>query len=50
MGMEQQQSVHAVRFWDMIDQMRVQIFTEDDLLLLEAIKPADRFEERIARL
>ena len=45
-----QRSTYAVRFWDTVDAMRSEIFTEDDLALLEAIKPAERFEERIARL
>ncbi|MFT4308139.1 MAG: hypothetical protein ACMXYM_02105 [Candidatus Woesearchaeota archaeon] len=45
-----QKSAYAVRFWDTIDQMRNEIFTEEDLELLEAIKPSERFEEHIARL
>jgi hypothetical protein len=49
MGMVQK-SIHAVRFWDSIDQMRKEIFTEDDLELLESIKPSARFEEQLARL
>ena len=40
----------TVRFWDTIDQMRSEIFTDDDLEILESIKAAERFEERIARL
>jgi hypothetical protein len=45
-----QQTAYAVSFWDTVDEMRSVIFTDDDLALLEAIKPAERFEERIARL
>ena len=45
-----QRSTYAVRFWDAIDRMRSEIFTEEDLDLLERIKPSERFEEHIARL
>lgn len=45
-----QKSTYAVRFWDTVDRMRSEIFTEEDLELLEALKPSERFEEQIARL
>lgn len=45
-----QESTYEVSFWDHIDQMRSEIFSDEDLALLEAIKPADRFEEHLARL
>lgn len=45
-----QETTLEMGFWEKVDRMRARIFSQDDLELLEMIKPTDRFEERIARL
>lgn len=45
-----QETKLEVGFWERIDRMRREIFSEEDLELLEAIKPMDRLEEQLARL
>lgn len=46
----EQRSTFAARFWEQVDDIRRSVFTSDDLELLEFLKPAERFEERLARL
>ena len=45
-----QETTFAESFWTRVDEMRARVFSQDDLDLLEMIKPLDRYEERLARL
>lgn len=46
----EQRTELAVAFWAQVDDIRDSVFTNEDLELLESLKPAERLEERLSRL